>query len=43
MNKELKRIFVFGFPGNYGGGVTEMHHQILLWRRMGMEVHLIPA
>ena len=43
MNKTLKRIFVFGFPGNYGGAVTEMHHQILLWLDMGVEVHLIPA
>lgn len=43
MNKDLKKIFVFGFPGSYGGAVTEMHHQILLWRRMGMAVHLIPA
>lgn len=43
MNTMLKRIFVFGFPGRYGGAPTEMHHQILLWLGMGVEVHLIPA
>ncbi|WP_418384178.1 glycosyltransferase [Akkermansia sp.] len=43
MNATLKRIFVFGFPGMYGGAATEMHHQIILWLDMGVEVHLIPA
>lgn len=43
MNTVSKRIFVFGFPGNYGGAPTETYHQILLWLGMGMEVHLIPA
>ncbi len=39
----MPKIFVFGFPGNYGGAATEMYHQILLWLKMKIEVHLIPA
>lgn len=38
----ISRIFVYGFPGLYGGAATELHHQILLWRQIGIEVHLIP-
>ena len=38
-----KRLFVHGFPGLYGGASTELHHQIIAWRHMGMEVHLIPT
>src|SRR6476660_4968798 len=37
------RIFVNGFPGLYGGAGTELHHQILAWLHLGMEVHLIPT
>nr|WP_240772698.1 glycosyltransferase [Phragmitibacter flavus] len=37
------KLFVHGFPGNYGGAGTELHHQIILWRTMGIEVHLIPS
>lgn len=43
MGRELKRIFVHGFPSLYGGAGTELHHQIIVWREMGMEVHLIPT
>jgi len=39
----MKRIFAHGFPGKYGGASTELHHQIKLWRAMGVEVHLIPS
>lgn len=39
----LSRIFVVGFPCRYGGAGTELHHQIMVWRHMGMEVHLIPT
>lgn len=38
-----KRLFVHGFPGLYGGAATELHHQIIVWRHLGMEVHLIPT
>lgn len=43
MSRILKRLFVLGFPGYYGGAGTELHHQIIVWRHMGMEVHLIPS
>lgn len=43
MSRALKRLFVLGFPGYYGGAGTELHHQIIVWRKMGMEVHLIPT
>ena len=36
------RVFVYGFPSLYGGAGTELHHQILLWQSLGVEVHLIP-
>jgi hypothetical protein len=39
----LQRIFAHGFPGLYGGAATELHHQITVWRQMGLEVHLIPT
>lgn len=38
-----KKIFIVGFPGLYGGAGTELHHQIIVWCKMGMEVHLIPT
>ncbi|MFD0894226.1 glycosyltransferase [Luteolibacter ambystomatis] len=41
-NKPISRVFVHGFPGLYGGASTELHHQILIWLEMGLEVHLIP-
>ncbi len=40
---KIRRIFAYGFPGKYGGAGTELHHQILLWLAMGLEVHLIPS
>ncbi len=42
MGYVIKRIFVYGFPGLYGGAGTELHHQIDVWLQMGMEVALIP-
>ena len=36
-------LFVYGFPGLYAGANTELHHQIILWRAMGLQVHLIPG
>lgn len=43
MTAPLKRIFVNGFPSRYGGAGTELHHQIILWLEMGMDVNLIPT
>ena len=39
----ITRLFVNGFPGLYGGAGTELHHQIVAWLRLGVEVHLIPT
>jgi glycosyltransferase involved in cell wall biosynthesis len=39
----ISRLFVHGFPAKYGGAGTELHHQIILWLAMGLEVHLIPT
>jgi len=39
----MNRLFVYGFPGLYGGAGTELHHQILAWQHMSVEVHLIPT
>jgi hypothetical protein len=38
-----RRLFVVGFPSTYGGAGTELHHQIIAWRSMDVEVHLIPS
>jgi len=39
----LKRLFIYGFPSFYGGAGTELHHQIMVWLKMGLEVHIIPT
>lgn len=39
----LKKIYVNGFPSLYGGAGTELHHQIIVWKHMGIDVHLIPT
>src|SRR5437868_15072314 len=38
-----KTLFVYGFPSQYGGAGTELHHQVPIWQRLGLEVHLIPT
>jgi glycosyltransferase involved in cell wall biosynthesis len=37
------KVYVYGFPGLYGGAGTELHHQIIVWRKMNREVHIIPT
>lgn len=37
------KVFFIGYPGEMGGACTEAWHTIKLWRRFGMEVHLIPT
>ncbi len=37
------RVFLIGYPGEMGGANTEAWHTIKLWRRAGIEVHLIPT
>lgn len=36
-------VYVYGFPGLYGGAGTELHHQILAWLKMGLRIHIIPT
>lgn len=43
MSSCIKRLFVTGFPSLYGGAGTELHHQIIAWGHMGVEIHLIPT
>lgn len=37
------KIFVIGFPSCYGGAGQELHHQIIVWRKIDLEVNLIPS
>lgn len=39
----MPRLFVYGFPGLYGGAATELHHQIHCWVAMGIKVAIIPS
>ena len=41
--KSPRKLFVYGFPGLYGGAATELFHQFIIWKRMGVEIHLIPS
>lgn len=43
MSTSLKKIYVNGFPSLYGGAGTELHHQILVWKHMDIDVHIIPT
>ena len=38
-----QKVYVHGFPGLYGGAGTELHHQIPIWQKLGLDVHLIPS
>lgn len=38
-----QKVYVHGFPGLYGGAQTELHHQIRIWQKLDLEVHLIPS
>ena len=39
----MTKVFVIGYPGEMGGANTECWHTIKLWRKMGIEVHLVPT
>jgi glycosyltransferase involved in cell wall biosynthesis len=43
IHKDKQNIFVYGFPGLYGGAGTELHHQIIVWVKMGLGVNIIPT
>lgn len=36
------QIWIAGYPSFYGGADTELDHNIDLWRRFGIAVHLVP-
>ncbi len=38
-----KSIGVIGFPSVYGGAGVELDHQITLWHRMGLDIHIVPS
>jgi hypothetical protein len=37
------RVYLLGYPGKMGGANTEAYHLLKLWKKFGMEVHLIPT
>jgi len=37
------RVFVAGYPGDVGGANTECWHTLRLWRRLGVDITLIPT
>ena len=39
----MKSCYIVGFPSLYGGAGAELYHQIKVWSRMGMDIHLIPT
>jgi len=43
MMEQRRTIWLMGYPGDIGGACTEAWHTIQLWRRFGLDVHLIPT
>lgn len=40
----MRRLFIYGYPGLYGGAGTELHHQIKIWKEIpDLELHIIPT
>ncbi len=39
----MDQIAIIGFPSNVGGADTELDHQIHVWMKMGLRVHIIPT
>jgi glycosyltransferase involved in cell wall biosynthesis len=39
----MTEIWVSGSPSFVGGADTELFHQIILWRRHGIRVHIVPT
>src|SRR6516165_9704837 len=38
----IHEVWVAGYPSFYGGADTELDHNIDLWRRFDIDVHLVP-
>lgn len=41
--RAIPRIFLIGYPGQMGGANTECFHLLALWKKMGLEVNLVPT
>ncbi|MDR1963554.1 MAG: glycosyltransferase [Planctomycetaceae bacterium] len=39
----MRKVFIFGYPGDMGGANTECWHTVKLWRKYGIDVHLVPT
>lgn len=40
----MRKLFIYGFPGLYGGAATELHHQIHAWQHVsGVELAIVPT
>lgn len=39
----MPKLFIYGFPGLYGGAGTELYHQIKVWLQMEMNLAIIPT
>lgn len=39
----MTKLGVIGFPGNYGGASVELDCQLTIWKKMGIELHIIPT
>lgn len=40
----MRKLFIYGFPGLWGGAATELHHQIYAWNEIhGLELAIIPS
>lgn len=40
---DLISLTIHGFPSDGGGAGTELRHQIRLWRKMGIQITIIPS
>ena len=36
-------LYVVGFPSLFGGAGAELFHQLKVWHRMHVDVHIIPT
>jgi len=36
------KLGIVGFPGLYAGACTELDHQMTLWHKMGIDIHIVP-
>ena len=42
-NHDLPPVYVLGAPGPVGGADTELWHTLVLWRKFGLEVAVVPT